>query len=191
MDQSKDELMADIIRYMKTGNTPEKAQTQYRERIKRLAQDSFLDEENRLWYRLPGKTREGIAFWTPRHMRKELMVAAAQVSIEAGHGGVARTVARLESNYYWPGMSNDATNFVRRCRTCQLSKTPKPAKQPLQPLEVCDRANQRLLIDLIGPLKTTRSGDKYVMVMTDGFTKFWTGRSNSAQISHGGGANTF
>jgi transposase InsO family protein len=52
-------------------------------------------------------------------------------------------------------MSNDATNFVKTCRTCQLSKTPKPAKQPLQPIEVCDRANQRLHIDLIGPLKTT------------------------------------
>jgi hypothetical protein len=48
MDQSKDELMADIIGYMKTGNTPEKVQTQYRERIKRLAHGSFLEEENRL-----------------------------------------------------------------------------------------------------------------------------------------------
>jgi hypothetical protein len=62
MDQSKDELMADITRYLKTGNTPEKAQTKYKARIKRLAHDSFLDKENRLWYRLPGKTRERIAF---------------------------------------------------------------------------------------------------------------------------------
>jgi hypothetical protein len=58
MDQSKDELMAEIIRYMKMGNAPEKAQTQYKERIKRLAHDSFLDKENILWFRLPGKTRE-------------------------------------------------------------------------------------------------------------------------------------
>jgi hypothetical protein len=121
MDQSKEELMADIIRYMKMGNAPEKAQTQYKERIKRLPHDSFLDEENRLWYRLTGKTREQIAFWTPRHMRMELMVAA-HVSIKAGHRGVARTVARLQSNYYWPGMSNEATNFVKTYRTCQLSK---------------------------------------------------------------------
>jgi hypothetical protein len=127
MDQSKDELMADIIRYMKTGNAPEKARTQYKDWIKRLAHNSFLDEDNRLWYRLPGKTRERIAFWTPRHMRKELMVAA-HMSIEAGHGGVVRMVARLQSNYYLPGMSNDATNFVKTCRRCQLSKTPKPAK---------------------------------------------------------------
>jgi hypothetical protein len=49
-------------------------------------------------------------------MRKELMVAA-HVSIEAGHGVVARTVERLQSNYYWPGMSNDATKFVKTCRT--------------------------------------------------------------------------
>jgi hypothetical protein len=99
MDQSKDALMADIIRYMKTGDTPEKSQTQYRERVKRLAHNSFLDEENRLWYRLTRKDRERIAFWTPRHMRKELMVAA-HISIEAGHGGVARTVTRLQLNYY-------------------------------------------------------------------------------------------
>jgi transposase InsO family protein len=78
----------------------------------------------------------------------------------------------VQSNYYWPGMSNDATNFVKTCMTCQLSKMAKPAKQPLQPLEVCDRANQRLHIDLIGPLKTRSSGDKYVMVKTDSFTKF-------------------
>jgi hypothetical protein len=104
-------------------------------------------------------------------MRKEMMVAA-HVFIEARHRGIARTVARLQSNYYWPGMSNNATHFVKACRTCQLSKTPKPARQPLQPLEVCNRANQRLHINLIGPLKTTSSGDKYVMVMTGGFTKF-------------------
>jgi hypothetical protein len=51
-------------------------------------------------------------------------------------------------------------------------KDTKAGKTALQPLEVCNRANQRLHIDLIGPLKTTSSGDKYVMVMTDGFTKF-------------------
>jgi hypothetical protein len=38
MDQSKDELMADIIRYMKTSNAPEKAQTQYKKRIKSAQQ---------------------------------------------------------------------------------------------------------------------------------------------------------
>jgi hypothetical protein len=66
MDQSIDKLMADIIRYMKTGNAPEKAQTQYKDRIKRLAHDSFLEKQNRLWYRLPGRTRERIAFWAAK-----------------------------------------------------------------------------------------------------------------------------
>jgi hypothetical protein len=73
MDQSKDELMADIIRYMKTGNAPEKAQTQYKDRIKRLAHDSFLGEENRLWYRLPGKTRERIVDARQRNERNARM----------------------------------------------------------------------------------------------------------------------
>jgi hypothetical protein len=104
-------------------------------------------------------------------MRKELLVAA-HVSIEAGNGGVVRMVARLQSNYYWTGMSNDATNFVKTCRTCLLSKTPKPARHTLQPLEVCNRTNLRLHIYLSGTLKTTSSADKYVMVTMDGFMKF-------------------
>jgi hypothetical protein len=53
-----------------------------------------------------------------------------------------------------------------------LSKTPKPARQPLQPLEVCNRANQRLHIGSDWTSEYHKQWDKYVMVMTDGFTKF-------------------
>jgi hypothetical protein len=70
----------------------EKAQTQYKDRIKRLAHDSFLDKENRLWYRLPGKTRERIAFWTPKNKEQLAQSTGAGPGIHQGqeHGGGAQ-----------------------------------------------------------------------------------------------------
>ena len=32
--------------------------------------------------------------------------------------------------------------------------------------------NQRIHMDLFGPLKTSQSGKKYIMVVTDAFTKY-------------------
>ena len=32
--------------------------------------------------------------------------------------------------------------------------------------------NQRIQMDLFGPLKTSQSGKKYIMVVTDAFTKY-------------------
>jgi len=48
--------------------------------------------------------------------------------------------------------------------------TAKPT--PLQPLPTVDQPNQRIHIDLFGPLKTSAHGNKMVLVMTDAFTKY-------------------
>jgi hypothetical protein len=54
--------------------------------------------------------------------------------------------------------------FVRK------KSTAKPI--PLQPLPTTDQPNQRIHIDLFGPLKTSAQGNKMVLVMTDAFTKY-------------------
>ncbi len=42
----------------------------------------------------------------------------------------------------------------------------------LFPLPQCTAPNQRLHIDLFGPLKTSGHGKKMVLCMTDAFTKY-------------------
>ncbi len=37
----------------------------------------------------------------------------------AGHPGMAKTLALLNRNYWWPGMKNFATQYVRGCTLCQ------------------------------------------------------------------------
>ncbi len=45
-------------------------------------------------------------------------------------------------------------------------------KNELTPLPQCSEPNQRIHMDLFGPLKTSESGKKYIMCITDAFSKF-------------------
>ncbi len=45
-------------------------------------------------------------------------------------------------------------------------------KNELTPLPQCSEPNQRVHMDLFGPLKTSESGKKYFMCITDAFSKF-------------------
>jgi len=40
----------------------------------------------------------------------------------AGHFGMAKTIARMARLYYWSGMFQDITGYVRRCPTCLTYK---------------------------------------------------------------------
>jgi len=59
------------------------------------------------------------------------------------------------------------------CETCQKRKT-QPSIPPaeLQSLPVLTQPNQRVHADLFGPLKTSATGKKFLLVMTDAFTKY-------------------
>jgi|SRR6266436_1437425 len=40
----------------------------------------------------------------------------------AGHPGIAKTLALLNRNYWWPGMKNFATQYIGGCALCQSRK---------------------------------------------------------------------
>jgi len=48
--------------------------------------------------------------------------------LTAGHLGAAKTIARMVRLFYWPGMFQDITQYVRRCPNCLAHKVP-PTKQ--------------------------------------------------------------
>jgi hypothetical protein len=113
-----------------------------------------------------------VLLYVPSTLRPEL-VRGAHASRFAGHAGEDKTTLRLRQRYFWPGMGGDVEKFVSTCLTCQKSKTPvaQKHKAPLQPLELPDWPNQRVHMDLMGPLRS-HTQNKYVMVMTDAFTKY-------------------
>ncbi len=69
-------------------------------------------------------------------------------------------------------MERDITEHLRHCDKCQLMKKGKMAPELLSPLPQCTEPNQRVHADLFGPLKTSDGDKKFILCITDAFTKY-------------------
>ncbi|KAL6419674.1 hypothetical protein ACFW04_011286 [Cataglyphis niger] len=91
----------------------------------------------------------------------------------AGHGGVAKTIARIAERFYWPGMFRDIARYVRQCPGCLAHK---PIQQkPAGTLHATNvsRPWEHVTVDLVGPLPRSRRGHTWLLVMQDRYSK-WT-----------------
>ena len=166
--QAADVEIRDVKGFLETGTVP--GNKRYVDKVARLASKCFL-EDNLVWYSLTLKgEREKYLLFTPRRIRPMILQEAHQ-SWAAGHGGNFRTLRRIQQLYWWPGMSNDVDEFVSRCQRCQEAKGKKVPPMPLESLPIPHGRNWRVHLDLFGPLKPGPSGNKYVMVMTDAWSK--------------------
>ena len=167
-EQKADEEMWKVIRYLKMNTQQRSKQPQ---RIKALAENCFLSENGFLQKKIQLSGRDREVAWPPRKLRQPI-IDAAHYTLEAGHGGRDRTINRVKLAYWWPGMTSDIDKTIKECATCQLTKSKLPAPLPLQSMPIPRGPNNRVHIDLMGPLRTSENGNKYIMVMTDAFTKW-------------------
>ncbi len=120
----------------------------------------------------------------PDCMRKEL-VRECHNSLLGGHSGIFKTSERIKTEFWWPGMDADISAHISQCIPCQstTNKNRVSTSTPLQQLPECTRPNQRIHVDLfgtlknrdtdsgVGPLKESSRKNRFVMVITDAFTK--------------------
>lgn len=91
----------------------------------------------------------------------------------AGHFSTQKTLERLQTNWWWPGMQTDAEAYCRECHTCNTVNLPHSKRPvPLRSLGVPMRFNERVHADLLGPLPKESEEARYVLVLTDAFTKW-------------------
>ena len=91
----------------------------------------------------------------------------------ACHLGVQKTLEILKSRYFWPGMNSDTEHWVKSCLTCQERKPPhRHAKAPLGEMPMPTAPMEYVQIDLKGYLTQTISGNRYLMVVYDYFSKY-------------------
>lgn len=89
-----------------------------------------------------------------------------------GHLGVDRTYASLQTRCYWPGMHDYVKRFCQNCDKCVPRKFPKKLQSaPLQQY-VVGAPNERIALDILGPLPRTDRGNKYILVVGCYFTKW-------------------
>ena len=90
----------------------------------------------------------------------------------AGHKAT-KTKERLLQSYFRPNMEKDIAWHVQGCQHCQGGrKDVHPKQNLLTPVPQCTSFNQRVQMDLFGPLKISSQGKKFVLCLTDAFTKY-------------------
>ena len=90
----------------------------------------------------------------------------------AAHMGVAKTLARIQKQYVWPGMGNDVKEYVRNCLSCAMRKPYGSFKAPLKPMPPASRVWEKIAMDIVGPITETKNSNKYILVLSDYASRF-------------------
>ena len=89
------------------------------------------------------------------------------------HFGKGRMLATLKQNYYWKTMENDVDQHVRNCINCKLRKSyQRRARVPIVHYGKTERILDRVHMDLTGPLRKTKDGHSYILVIKDFLSKY-------------------
>lgn len=91
----------------------------------------------------------------------------------SGHAGINRMINNIKKYYFWPGMSNDVMNYVKKCRSCQIQKsTNKHVREPLTITSTAKSAFERVSLDIMGPLDIDNYDNKYILTVQCDLSKF-------------------
>uniref|UniRef100_A0A3Q3SYM0 Gypsy retrotransposon integrase-like protein 1 n=1 Tax=Mastacembelus armatus TaxID=205130 RepID=A0A3Q3SYM0_9TELE len=102
----------------------------------------------------------------PRPFRPQILTLAHDHNM-AGHLGIRKTYNRILRYFFWPGLKSDVVKFCRSCHTCQVSGKPNQLipVAPLRPIPVAGEPFEHVIIDCVGPLPKTKSGNQYILTI--------------------------
>jgi len=132
---------------------------------------ALFSEDKILWIRLKDANYPRVALFLPQQFRKGV-ICAAHGALLTGHDALKKTYIRVSSCYWWPNIKTDIQKHIHSCLQCQVRKRSFAKPVPLQPLPTMDQPNQRVHVDLFGPLKTSTYNNKFILCITDAFTKY-------------------
>lgn len=110
--------------------------------------------------------------WVPSRLTTNT-IAKAHEPTTAAHGGFHRTLKRLRELYYWPNMSAQVRDFIKRCEICKGAKPNyQNMQQPMGPEYKIDKPFQKIYVDFLGPYVRSKAGNSYIFIVLDHVTKF-------------------
>ena len=109
----------------------------------------------------------------PKSYRHETL-SIAHESPMSGHLGINKTYHKIINHFYWPDLKSDVSKYCKTCHTCQMVGKPNQTipKAQLQPIPAFDEPFSRILIDCVGPLPRTKSGNEYLLTIMCTSTRF-------------------
>jgi hypothetical protein len=131
----------------------------------------FQDKSKLVWVRLDDFKYPRPALYLPERYRKEAMCEAHN-GIFGGHNAAHKTYLKISTSYVWPKMRQDIERHLSYCLRCQQRNKSTNKRTPLAPLPIPECPNLRIHADLFGPMITADSNKKFVLCITDAFTKY-------------------
>ncbi|MES9883736.1 MAG: DDE-type integrase/transposase/recombinase [Sedimenticola sp.] len=90
-----------------------------------------------------------------------------------GHLGIAKVCAKLKCRCYWSGWQEDVEIFCKECLECGSRKSPTKHTRAPMVANCAGSPMEKIALDILGPLPTSKDGNRYILVISDYFTK-WT-----------------
>ncbi|XP_068033242.1 gypsy retrotransposon integrase-like protein 1 isoform X3 [Anomalospiza imberbis] len=158
-----------IAYYKRTGEYHPTTLSSERSGIRRAAK-KFVFKENKLFY--VGKDRKQMRLVIVSDEEKKKVLEKCHKNAAGTHHGISRTLTLVESNYYWTSVTNDVKHWVHACQHCQMAKNIATRVPKIHPIKAEDPWTA-VTIELMGPFSVTNRSHKYIIIMTDLFTR-WT-----------------
>ena len=174
--QLKDPVIGYILRAKENDEKPEASELKGQSlTCRRLAQlwECLEVIDGMLWRHY--EDDQGEVTWkqfvVPQSLREEVL-QELHAGVLSGHLGEEKTIQQLKKRFYWPGYSQDVRDWCHTCATCATRKTPAPKNRaPLQTIKA-GYPMQVVAVDIVGPFPESESGNTYVLVAGDYFTRW-------------------
>ena len=143
------------------------------DRSTRKIKQNFLIKSDGLLHKIMKKTKiydDIYRLVVPNSLKAQILYIYHS-HILGSHRGIAKTFHKIHDRYYWRSMFREIDNFCKTCQKCNFTKPPREIRAPLQPLAAVSSFHT-IYMDIIGPLPTTSSGNKYILNFVDSLTKW-------------------
>ena len=177
--QQQDPVIGPILAAKEKGSRPDSDTTPSWSRegqilVQQWEQLEIHDQLQLLWRRFhhPDGIQSHLQLVVPTTLRHKILDNTHGGAV-SGHFGQRKTLSQLRHNFYWPGQVTDVKNWCRTCAVCAVRKNPIPRQRANLHMIPAGYLMQVVAVDILGPLPEMPSGNKYILVTADYFTR-WT-----------------
>ena len=168
-DQQEDPFLGPVLEYIRHGQLPQDAHLTAI--VLKVSSDFVLTKANVLARSSP-HWKSHIVACIPKNLT-HLAVEIAHDAPWAGHQGIKGTIRRAQQYFWWPRLSSDCQEFVRKCALCARYK--QYSRHPICPLgkvAVPNRIWQTMCMDHWSVGLAEDGTSKGVLAFIDVFSKY-------------------
>ena len=138
-------------------------------RIEEGVRTPYIEDERGLLVRISPKDG-AVQILVPKELRQKVLFLAHYTPV-AGHPGVSKQYYTMRQTFYWPSMFHDIQQASINCHECAMERVKLRAHKSPMKLFPATEPLEFVAIDLLGPLLRSSTGHRFILVITDRFSK--------------------